>query len=204
VVGLGAVYPVRCRIAVDGVEVGNRWAHNQCLAEAALDGREGGSSEQVPATTHPPELWPETTAPTPPTSTAPARPRPEGCRYATDDEITDIVSRSGAVGLVFAGVTDTVFPFTCLYRFTLPPPPGAPVATGPSGGVGLVRYPVPFADGDPRGDPEPGLPGAKRKSDQEISADVRGGALTVQVRLGSGPADRTASAEVFRLVRDRV
>jgi hypothetical protein len=204
VVGPAATYPVHCRIAVDGAEVSNQWAYNQCLTKFALYGHEGGASEQVPATTHPPELWPVTTAPSRPTSTAPAGPRPKDCRYATDDEITDIVSRSGAVGLVFAGVDDRTFPFTCFYRFSLPPVAGVPVMTAPSGGVGLIRYPVPFAREGPRGDPVPGLPSAERMSDQEIRANVPGGALTVRVLLGSGPIDRTVSAEVFRLLRDRV
>jgi hypothetical protein len=198
-------YPVRCRIAVNGVEVRNQETDNRCLTQFDLSDYEGAMSERAPATTHPPQLWPETTAeptPAPPTSTAPAEPRPDACRYATDDEITDIVSRSGAGALLFAGVT-TTYPFSCLYRFAPLPTGGPPVATSPFTGVTVIRYPARFGAGDLRGDPVPGAPGAKRTSDREISTNLRDGALTVQADLGSAFADSHAVEEVFELVRSR-
>jgi hypothetical protein len=202
VVGPAVGFPMRCRVAVNGTEVSSTQQDNQCFAQSALYDRPEEPVVQAPATTHPPELWPPlTSTPAPPTSTAPAEPRPEGCRYATDAEITDIVSRSGAGTLLFAGVT-TTYPFSCLYRFTPLPTAGA-VAAGPFTGVTVIRYPARFAPGDLTGDPVPGLPGAKRSSDHEISGQLRSGALTVQADLGSAFADRNATAEVYRLVRSR-
>jgi hypothetical protein len=200
-----AGYPVRCRVAVNGVEVRNEMADNRCLTQVNLFDYEGEATEQFTATTHPPELWPETSetpTPAPPTSTAPAGPRPDACRYATDDEITDVVARSGAGALYFAGVTDP-YPFSCLYRFAPLPTGGAPAVVSPFTGVTVIRYPARLAAGNLDGDPVPGLPGAKRVSDQEISANLSHGALSVRVDLGSDFADRNAAEEVFRLIRQR-
>jgi hypothetical protein len=197
-------YPVRCRVAVNGVEVRNEEADNRCFTQVDLFHYEGAASEQVPASTHPPELWPETSeTPAPPTSTAPAGPRPEACRYATDEEIIDIVQRSGAGSVYFTGVT-TTYPFSCLYRFAPLPVGGAPAVLSPLAGLTVIRYPTRLAAGSLRGDPVPGLSGAKRVSDQEIGANLPDGALTVTADLGSDFADSNAAEEVFRLVRPRV
>jgi hypothetical protein len=197
-------YPVRCRIAVNGVEVRNHVADNLCLTQISLYDYEGEAAEQFPPTTRPPELWPETSDPptaAPATGTAPAGPRPETCRYATDDEVADIVARTGGGSLYSAGVADP-YPFSCLYRFA-PLPTGGPAVVSPLTGVTVIRYPSRFDSGSLDGDPVPGLPGAKRVSDQEIRANLPQGALSVRAELGSDSADRAAAEQVFELVRPR-